>query len=197
MEVPLKFKFLVIAVLPLLAGCAGYRSCRLKRLTPQPIAHHENILFAAKAYSHADCHNYLDRSVIQAGYRPIQLVIINKSSKYLEFCNDKINLETVPVNMVAESVYQSVMARALGYGIPGLFIWPLLIPAVVDSLWAAEANEQLLRDYLGKSVHDKTISPNSELEGLIFVDNNNYQNKLLVTLFDRDTQEHIICKSYL
>ena len=184
-------------IVPLLAGCAGYRPRSLKRLTPKPVPQHENILFDAKALNNCDCSTYLDRNVICAGYTPIQIAVKNESNQYIEFTTDKINLNTVPASLVAESVYQSVLARALGYGIPGLFIWPLLIPAVLDSIWATEANEMLLRDYLGKAISNKTLVPDSELEGLIFVANNQYQNKLEVTLVNRDSLEKIVCKAYL
>jgi hypothetical protein len=193
----LKLRFLFLAIIPFLAGCAGYRPHSLRRLTPKPVPQHEKILFEAKAFNHCDCNTYLDRNVICAGYTPIQIAIKNESNQYIEFTTDKVNLNTVPTSLVAESVYQSVLARALGYGIPGLFIWPFLVPAVLDSIWASEANEMLLRDYLGKTISDKTLVPDSELEGLIFVANSQYQNKLEVTLVDRDSLEKIVCKTYL
>lgn len=193
----MKLRFLSLAIVPFLAGCAGYQSRALKKLTPKPVPQHEKILFDAKAFNNCDCNTYLDRNVICAGYTPIQIAIKNESNRYIEFTTDRVNLNTLPANLVAESVYQSVLARALGYGIPGLFIWPLLIPAVLDSIWASEANEFLLRDYLGKAISNKTLVPDSELEGLIFVANNQYQNKLEVTLIDRDSLEKIVCKSYL
>ena len=64
-------------------------------------------------------------------------------------------------------------------------------------MWAKEANEQILRDYLEKAIQEKTIVPGSSLEGLIFVPNNSYENNLEVTLIDRDSLENIVCKSYL
>lgn len=56
---------------------------------------------------------------------------------------------------------------------------------------------ELLRDYLEKAIQEKTIVPNSDIEGLIFVPNNSYENNLEVTLVDRDSLENIACKSYL
>lgn len=195
----MKSRLLFLAILPLLAGCANYRLCPLKRLSLKSVPQHQDILFAAKTFNYSDCKIYLDRDVIGAGYTPIQLAIKNESERCLEFSIEEINLETVPTRVVAKSVYLSVWARALGYGIPGMFIicWPLLIPAVVDSIWAVEANKSLLKDYLDKSIPDKTIIPDSGLEGLIFVSNNNYQNLLEVKLVDKDSLEKIVCKSYL
>ena len=193
----MKLRFLFLAIVPFLAGCAGYRPRQLKKLTPKPVAQHEKILFAAKAFNHCDCKAYLDRDVIRAGYTPIQIAIRNESNQYIEFTTDKVNINTVPANLVAESVYQSVLARELGYGIPGLFFWPLLIPAVVDSTWASEANEMLLKDYLGKTISNKTLVPDSGIEGLIFVANSLFENQLEVTLVDRGSFEKIVCKAYL
>lgn len=189
---------LCLCMLPLLAGCAGYRSGSLRHLNPKPVPQHEQILFTAKTFDHCDCHSYLGRDVISAGYTPIHLAIKNNSRSYLDFSISKINLKTVPANMVAESVYFSVLARALGYGIPSIFCFGLLlIPACVDATWAKEANDQILRDYLEKAIQEKTIVPDSNLEGLIFVPNNSYDNNLEVTLIDRDSLEKIVCKTYL
>ncbi len=155
-------------------------------------------MFAAKTLHHSDCKVFLGRDVISAGYTPIQLAIENNSRRHLDFSTSKINLRTAPASMVAESVYFSVWAHAIGYGIPSLFCCGLLlIQACVDSMWAKEANEQILRDYLEKEIQVKTIIPGSSLDGLIFVPNNSYKNKLEVTLVDRYTLEDIVCKAYL
>lgn len=217
----MKLKFFILALVPFLGGCASYRASRLSHLKLKPVPKHEDISFAAKTFQHSDCHTYLGRDVISAGYTPIQIALKNGSRRYLDFSASDINLKTVSANIVAESVYFSVLARAMGYGapagivlgaalIPGatLLVWPLIIPslilapfliipAIVDPIWAAEANEQILRDYLEKAIQDKTIIPGSSVEGLIFVPNNSYQNNIEVTLVDRDSQENIICKSYL
>jgi len=194
----MKFRLLLLSIIPLLSGCAKYHADHLKRLKLKPVAEHKDILFAAKTLTYSECHQYLGRNVIAAGYIPIQLAICNNSENCLEFSVDKINLKTTPANFVAESVRFSVLARLFGYGIPGLLIlWPLLIPAIVDPIWAAESNSQMLRDYLDKSLHDKDINPGSILEGLIFVAKNNYQNTLEVTLLGKNPKEKIICSSDL
>lgn len=194
----MKLRLLFLALIPFLGGCAGYRASKLSHLKLKPVPKHENILFAAKTFQHPDCHIYLGRDVISAGYTPIQIALKNSSQRYLDFSTSNINLKTVSANMAAESVYFSVLARALGYGIPSIFcLGLLLIPACVDSMWAKEANEQILRDYLEKTIQEKTIIPGSNIEGLIFVPNNSYQNNIEVTLVDRDSRENIICKSYL
>lgn len=194
----MKLRLLFLAIIPFLGGCAGYRAGNLKHLTLKPVPKHENILFAAKTFCHSDCTDCLGRDVISAGYTPVQIAIKNNSHSYLDFSTSKINLHTVSTKRVAESVYFSVWARALGYGIPSIFCFGLLIiPACVDSMWASEANEQMLRDYQEKTIQEKTIVPNSSLEGLVFVPNTSYENKLEVTLIDRDSLENIICKAYL
>ncbi len=192
-------KLLLFAPLMLLAGCAGYKSRPLKTLHPEPLKTHKDIHFAAKAYDRMDSETYLGRDTIKAGYRPIQIAIKNKSYRTLNFSLNTINMPIVPVDVVARSVYQSVEARALGYGIPALFVFtiPLLIPAVTDSIWAYQANEQLLSDYTDKSIFTSILKPDSFTQGLIFVANSNYENQLSFTLIDRDTQEKIVCKTDL
>lgn len=195
----MKAKILLsLALLPLLAGCAGYKSCSLNKLTPVPLHANKKISFAAKSLDEAESDLYLGRNVIKAGYTPIQIAIKNNSHKNLTFTHNEINMKTVPTDIVAEAVYQSIVARALGYGIPSLFfLWPLLVPAIVDSCWASEANKQLLHDYTRKSVRNQILSSNTSLDGLIFVGNNELKNELIIDLVDEDTQEKITCQTCL
>lgn len=193
----IKKSFLLIVLVPLLASCAGYKSRPLKTLRVEPIKGHRDILFNSHVYNINDCEMYLGRNVIKEGFRPIQIALKNQSSRFLIFNLNNFSLKTTPFDVVARSVYQSVLARALGYGIPGVFffLWPLIIPAIVDSYWASVANEQLLADYMEKSLANIVIDPDSLLEGLIFISSGNYNSQLNLTLIDRDSHEKIICKS--
>lgn len=191
----------VIGLLPLLAGCAGYKSQSLNKLHPVALADNKKVAFAAKAFNECDCELYLGRNVVKAGYTPIQIAIKNNSEKNLRFSSEELNMRTVPTNIVAESVYQSILARALGYGIPAVLIpilfLPLGIPAITDSIWASQANEQLLSDYMQKSIRFKTLLKNTSVDGVIFVENNELNDELIVNLIDEDSREKIVCKASL
>jgi hypothetical protein len=189
----------LFSCLLLLAGCAGYKSQPLNLLhNPATYQKNRSVLIDARALTESDCKIYLGRNVIAAGYRPIYISIKNDSESYLKFFRDNINVRTVPADLVAKKVHHSIWSRALGYGIPGmLLMFPLLIPAVVDSCWAHEANEQLTTDYIEKSIRDRTICPQGRHEGLIFVPLNDYNDCLKVTLINSDTQEKIVCEAEL
>ena len=225
----------LLSLLSLIAGCAGYKAQPLKKLALSPTRENKQILFAAKAFDEKDCETYLGRDVIKAGYTPIQIGLKNESSKQWEFSCDEINMPTVSSDYVAPLMYQSIAARALGYGIPsgvclapagvglsffasgsfwgymlGIGLLPFTISclalglsfggaAITDSCWAKQANEQLLQDYLSKSLRDQILLPNKSLDGLIFVGTDDLKSELVVTLTatDENGQEKVECKAVL
>src|ERR1700690_3137595 len=151
------FISLVSVVLLLLSGCATYHATSLNTLSSEMMiqATHSksnDVKIIAKAFDKVDCKRYLDRDVIQKGYRPIQLYIQNNSDKSYEFSLHRLSLSSASSEEVARSVHTSTVGRVLGYGIPGLVIaWPLVIPAVVDGIKSTEANEALDRDFYAKT----------------------------------------------
>lgn len=220
---------LFLCFLPLLAGCAGYHALPLKKMNTVPLAKHKDIAFAAQAFDKDDCEIYLGRNVIDAGYTPIQIAIENNSHKSLQFSCDQLNMPLASTNIVAESVYQSSWARALGYGIPGasniglgafflalnfhhgwnaMMIYviaplmvggglALLVAGLLDASCANSANKQLLADYLDKALKDQIILPHTSVDGLVFVRNDQLEERLIVNLFDDATHQKIMCQKLL
>lgn len=188
--------FAVALIVLGLSGCAGYQATSLKRLSPEfaPHAHsYQGIAFSARPFTKKDCQRYLDRDVIKAGYQPVQITVENNSGRTLIFSPDSINLPCVDAAVVASKVHTSTMGRALAWGIPGLFfLWPLLIPAAVDSVGSSEANAELDRDFAGKGLQEAVINPGSTLNGVVFIPVSEYRDNFSVTLVDRDTREKII-----
>ena len=186
----------VVAVIVLgLSGCAGYQAASLKRLSSEfsPHAHtYKGISFSARRFTDQDCKTYLGRDVIKAGYQPVQITIHNNSDRTLIFSTDSVSLPCVDASVVAKEVHTSTMSRALAWGIPGLFFWPLLIPAAVDSVGSSEANTQLDADFAGKALGEKLIMPSSTINGVIFIPVSEYHDKFSVTILDQDTREKII-----
>lgn len=187
---------LLVPVLLLVANCAHYKGRPLRPLPSKTdfYAQDNKVSFNYKPFTKSDCKYYLSRNVIKKGYRPIQISIENNTDRHLSFAQNNLSVKTMPADIVAERSYFSIHKRALGYGITGIFFWPFIIPAIVDSCWADEENPKLLSDYLDKEASDRIIEPNSKLEGLIFVPLSCYRNNISVTLIDTDSQEKIVCK---
>lgn len=182
-----------------LSGCARYKARPLKTLATQPIKNNKKISFGAKAFDKIDSEIYLGRNLLRAGFIPVQIAIENESENTLKFELSKINMKAESAGLAAESVYFSPVSRGLAYGIPALFVLgiPLLVAAIVDPIWACEANEKLLSDYINKALVDSIIVPNSSIEGIVFVTIGNYKNSLQATLVDVNSHKKIICEANL
>ena len=85
---------------------------------------------------------------------------------------------------VAEQVHTSTVARAAGYGAAALIFWPFAIPAVVDGVKSAQANDALDDDFCTKSAKDQIIAPHSHVNMLMFVPMQCYNSTFHVTLVD-------------
>jgi hypothetical protein len=187
-------KLLLLLPVLLLSGCAHYQARRLRSVPCAQEVSVKGISVAAHALTIDDCKTYLGRNVIKAGYRPIYINIKNESPNPIEFNLDALNVRTVDAEFVAHHVGYSPLARGLAYGIPSiLFLWPLAIPAFLDSQWAHEANAQLHLDYLHKSLVDSVIPSHAHCKGLIFVWHYEYKDMLKITFVDKNTREPIVC----
>ncbi|NGX48088.1 MAG: hypothetical protein K1000chlam3_01477 [Chlamydiae bacterium] len=192
----LKFFSLVVCLSFLLTGCASYNASALTNLSPDLIMNSSSkssdLGIAAKAFSKADCKRYLDRDVMSKGYQPVQLFIQNNTEKSFSFALNRISLPHAGPEEVAEKVHTSTAGRAAGYGAGSLVFWPLLVPAVVESIKSSQANEALDNDFFTKSAKDQVLQPYSYINTLIFVPSSGYTNSFTVSLIDLETNKPVI-----
>ena len=186
---------LLIPCLALVTGCARYKSRPVEQLVTDSSPVHDDedsISYAYRVFNVDDCKKYLDRDVISKGYQPIHVTFTNNSNHTLNFSLKGFNMPCVPAYEVANTVHTSTTKRAVGYGVAGLFVWPLLIPAVVDGVGSHEANKKLDDDFSHKTLQDQLISPRSTINGLIFIVANNFTAPLEMTVTDVATQEKFV-----
>lgn len=182
----------VWAVMILLAGCASYESQPLSNLTFETVPtaqKKEEIVAVAKTFDKSECKKYLDRDVIAEGYQPVQLFIQNNSDKSYLFSLNRMSLPFARSEEVADKVHTSTVGRAVGYGAAALIIWPFAIPAVIDGVKSAQANDNLDLDFSAKTARDQTIAPHSHMNKIVFVPRGQYQQQFTVTLVDLATNE--------
>lgn len=174
-----------------LAGCAGYSSHPLKRLSPivPPHVQEQFLSFTYHVFTKADCLKFLDRDVLSKGYQPIHIGITNYSSHSYYFSLADFSIPCVPAFDVAQRVHTSTAKRIVGYGALGLFIWPFLIPAIIDGVGSVEANKNLDMDFANKSLEDQTLSPFSSTSGLIFVPKEYFNKQFSFILLDQENHE--------
>lgn len=180
-----------------LAGCARYKAQSLHRLVP-PAAMQSNapsISFAHRVFTPQDCKKYLDRNVIAKGYQPVHITLVNNTNRFIRVSPHAFSFPCVDAYEVAQRVHTSTVKRAVGYGIAGLFVWPLLIPAVVDGFGSEKANEKLDYDYNAKLLRERIVKPYSTINGLVFVPVNDFENSFTLRVVDANTHEQFILHS--
>ena len=186
--------FVSIFLLGLVAGCAKYSAQPLKPLhTVEPhrksdSSKHDksekSISLACHVFDKYDCKKYLDRDVLVKGYLPVQITITNDSDRFINVSKSNFSIPVISACDVAKKVHTSTLTRAASYGVAGLFLWPFLIPAVVDGVGSSQANQKLDDDFMRKEFADQTIPPFGSASGLIFVDKNDFMYDFTITAID-------------
>jgi hypothetical protein len=180
-----------------LSGCAHYKARPLNKFKKNATLQMDKpiVSFTYDIFDREDCKRYLDRNVIAKGYQPIHIMITNHSSRYLELSLDHFSLPLVGVQEVARFVHTSTAKRVITYGILGLFIWPFLIPAVVDGIGSEKANERLDADFISKALRSQIIPPHGSVSGLLFVPYDDFYEDFSLTLVDRESRERLVLSS--
>lgn len=177
---------LMIATIAL-SGCAKYRAQPLSKLATYTYKE-QCIAFEHRVLNKWECKRYLDRDVIAKGYQPIHITLTNNTNKYLNFSQENISLECVSAEYVAQTVHTSTVGRVTSYGVASLFLWPFLIPAVVDGFGSSQANGKLDEDFSRKELYDQMLKPFSTINGLIFVPREKFYSTFTIKLIDANSQ---------
>lgn len=188
------FIFLLSLVFVSLYGCASYKPTPLPNLQPEfaPYSENiENVTLASKALSEGECKKYFDRDIIDKGYQPVQMTIINDTDNSILFHPDGVSLPVCPPEEVAKKCYTSTAGRATAYGVGALFLWPLAIPAIVDGVKSHEANTELDKDFGEKNIEQMVINPHTTHNGVIFISSEEYQESFIVKLVNKETRQKL------
>ncbi|MFA6527053.1 MAG: hypothetical protein WCT20_01375 [Candidatus Babeliales bacterium] len=188
--------FLVVG-LAFITGCARYKVQPLGKavLNIHSPAKRKPTVFAYHVFTKADCKRYLDRDVLKKGYQPVLITFTNNTKRYFRINRENISLPTVPAAQVARAVHTSTLGRSLGYGVAGLIVWPLLIPAVVDGVRSSQANYKCDQDFAAKELTEHVVGPFSTLNGLIFVPKEKFVWNFTLDIIDAETEQAFTLKS--
>jgi len=176
-------------------GCASYKAATLPILQPEfaPYSEdHNDVTVSCKAFSEFESKRYLGRDVLAKGYQPIQICIQNESKAYILLSPQSLNLPLIPPEDVAREVHTNTVGRATAWGVGGLFIWPLLVPAVVDGVGSSQANQKLDADYSGKGVTQCVIQPYTTVNRMVFVPTSEYNGAFRLTLLNKGNSEKLV-----
>ncbi len=189
--------WLCICSFIIVSGCAHYKARPLGHLDTidqqaSTKAQESSLEYKQHVFSSHDCATFLDRNTKQEGYQPIHITLMNNSKRSLDFSLRSFNIACVPAEEVAESVHTDTIARAAGYGIAAVFMFPFVIPAIIDGIGSAQANQHLDSDFAAKALHDQVIRPYSTLNGLIFVPYGSDTDEISLILVDTETRERFV-----
>jgi hypothetical protein len=176
-----------------LCGCASYSAGRLPSsdvTTFKTMQEQDGLKVAVKFFDARESKQIFSVAKVGELYQPVYIAIDNRSKNVYQFAKrTSINKQSVPAEEVAKNCGFSTVGRATTYGVAGIFIWPLLIPAVVDGVGSAQANQKMEADYLYKEIKDDRIQPNGLLNGVLFVDKMKEGEEFLIRLQNADTNE--------
>lgn len=149
---------------------ARYQAQPLCRLKSPETQKSSQLSFNYLIFDKNDCKKYLGRKqIIDRGYQPIQIQIINNTCHSLQFSPENVSLPCISFHDVIEDVRFNTGLRLCLWGVGTLVIFFLIVPFVLDAIESPKANELLDADYQCKTVGTQVIEPQSTLEGILFV----------------------------
>ncbi len=177
------------AFLLLSGGCAKYRVMSLEPLKPEfhPSALSlDGVHVCHQVLDGLACKRYFNKDLRTVGVQPIQVSVANNSNRTLLLDLSRCSVPCMPPDQVAKKAHFNTAGRATGYGVAGIFIWPLLIPAIVDGAGSSKANTQMDHDYESKGLDDLVIHPFDIANGVFFVPVEEMSPNFAIHLVDRE-----------
>lgn len=177
------------------SGCASYRVVALDALKPDfhPSAIEAGgVVACLQVLDVTSIKRYFGKDLTREGYQPVQVTVANGPDRYLALHVSQISLPGAEPEAVAKECHFHTAARATTYGVIGIFIWPFLIPAIVDGVGASKANGQMDLDFSAKALKDQIIMPYGHASGVLFVPTDQMSSDIVVRLADRENRETIV-----
>jgi hypothetical protein len=175
-----------------IAGCAKYTPHPLQapgHVIPQE---KNNVEIAAAPLTEFDCKNVFSRRILAKGYQPIQLMIKNKSRFTYILDSANIDMQIEPSERVAKQLHLNTEKRVISWLIPAIFIWPFIIPAMIEGLKSSQANKDLNHDFDIRTLGDDSriyINPGCVMNKVMFVNQENYRQSFDLYLFSKEQDE--------
>ncbi len=182
----------LLALLILVSGCATYRGGRLPSVDVESFKHSQDrdgLKVAVKFYDARESKKLFGVGCVAENFQPVYIVVDNRSSNSYDFKKRTINKGSAPAEEVADKCKFNTAGRAASYGVAGLIIWPLLIPAVVDGTGSARANTRMEDDFVYKEIKDERVAPNGLLNGIVFLDKMKDGEELAIRFSNLDKDE--------
>lgn len=109
----------------------------------------------------------------------------NNTDRSFKFSLTDFSFPCVSYDQVANEVEFNTTKRVTLWGIGAFFIFPLIIPAIMEAVESPKANQQLYTDFAKKSLTDQIIAPYETINGLIFVASEHFDLNFSFTVTDK------------
>ena len=166
-------KLVLLLVIGGLCGCASYNTMSLPSADVYAYSNRQaqkDLTISVEFFDASKTRKIFKVNLLKKGYQPAYIVIDNRSKETYLFNKSRISKTCYDASVIAEKCGFSTAGRATAYGVGGLFLWPLWIPAIVDGTGSARANREMQSDYAVKEIKNGRIQPNGLLSGVVFVD---------------------------
>lgn len=184
---------LLLVACVMMSGCATYNAGRLPSSDVSSFKDaqdQDGLKVAVKFFDARESKQVFGVGKVYECYQPVYVAIDNRTKSPYQFAKrTSLNKQSVPAEEVSKNCGFNTAARATTYGVAGLFIWPLLVPAIVDGVGAAQANQKMEADYMYKEIKDDRLQPNGLLNGIVFVDKMKEGEELVIRLQNTETNE--------
>ncbi|MDD5680677.1 MAG: hypothetical protein PHI59_05515 [Candidatus Omnitrophica bacterium] len=175
-----------------LSGCATYSAARLPSSDVTSFNNFQDqdgLKVAVKFFDARESKKVFGVDKVHEVCQPAYIIIDNRTKASYEVKKSMLSKQSIPAEEVAKQCGFSTVGRATTYGVLGLFVWPFLIPAVVDGVGSAQANQRMQDDYMYKEIKDDRVQPNGLLNGVVFFDKMKDGEELTIRLRNVDTSE--------
>lgn len=134
----------------------------------------KGVHITAKSYTEKESRTYLDRNLMQVGFRPVQVTIQNNTEDSFILSSQGVEIDSAKSGEVANSVTRTAIPRSIGFKVAGFFFWPLIIPGTIDGIITFKTHLQMKKDYHAKSIKDEgeLLPPYSTVHRVIFLPSN-------------------------
>lgn len=173
-------------------GCASYSAGRLPTANVEALPSFQDqggLKVGVQFFDAREAKQIFGVGKISNVCQPTYIVIDNRTNNAYEFKKRMLSQPSIPAEEIAKECGFSTVGRATAYGVAGLFIWPFLIPAVVDGVGSSQANQRMQDDYMYKEIKDDRIQPNGLLNGVVFLGKMKTGEELAIRLTDVKTNE--------
>lgn len=155
----------------------------------------DGIELRVKRLSGPESHRQFGRDLVDFGYQPIEITILNDSTDQLLIRASSIDLQHVSAKRVCEDTERSVLGLLSGPAYLAVFFaWPVLAPVIGVGVWLSGCNKSVKTKIREKFFGgDKVVEllPYEQLSRYVFVPTNTSTERFNLYLFKRQEKMYV------